>query len=116
MFDPLSASCIDLLPDLAAVHRDPGQPDVLLITRRDPATTRILANEQAMPYPIAWQDDWSVSIALGVMAVPVACVIDSDWRLETNIAIGQQEILGLLKTLRRDGMSRRLIPLTSLLQ
>lgn len=116
MFDPLSPPCLDLLPDLARVHHDPDQPDVLLVTRRDVTRTRLLANEYDMPYQIAWQDDWSVSYGLGVLAAPAACVIDSDWHLETDIAVGQQAILALLKTLRRGGIGRRLVSLTSLLE
>src|SRR5690606_6400353 len=100
MFDPLSAPCVDLLADLASMHRDSNQPDVVMITRRDPELTRELARIHDMPYPIGVQDHWDVSRQLGTLAVPSACVVSPGGYLESDLAAGQQAIFGLLKPLR----------------
>lgn len=115
-FDPLSAPCVDLLPDLTTVHQDPVQPEVLLITRRDPELTRSLAQQHDMSYPIAVQEHWELSRATGTLAAPAAFVVSADCYLETDIAVGQQAIQALLKPLRSRSDERRLVSLTSLLR
>ncbi len=116
LFDPLCAPCVDLLPDLTSINADSSQPEVIMITRRDPELTRALALEHTMTYPVAVQDNWEISRQLGVVAVPAACVIGPDGYLETEIAVGQQSVLALLKRSRSGQSERRLVSLTSLLR
>lgn len=116
LFDPLSAPCVDLLPDLTSVHTDPSRPDVIMITRRDPELTRALGRTHTMPYPIAVQSHWDISRQFGAIAVPAACVVGPDGHLETKIAVGQQSVLALLKRSRSGQTEKRLVSLTSLLR
>jgi hypothetical protein len=109
LFDPLCAPCVDLLPDLASAHHDPTEPEIFMITRRDPELTRALARNSSMPYPIAVQDHWDISRQLGVVAVPAACVVAPEGHLESEIMIGQQQVLALLKRSRKGRTERRLV-------
>jgi hypothetical protein len=116
LFDPLCAPCVDLLPDLASVHADPKRPEVIMITRRDPELTRALGRKYPMPYPIAVQRHWELSRPLGVVAVPAGLVVGPDGHLESEIAVGQQSMLALLKRSRSGQTEKRLVSLTSLLR
>ncbi len=116
LFDPLCAPCVDLLPDLAGINGDSSRPEVIMITRRDPELTRELTLEHTMTYPIAVQDHWEISRQLGVVAVPAACVVGPDGYLESEIAVGQQSVLALLKRSRSGQSEKRLVSLTSLLR
>jgi hypothetical protein len=69
-----------------------------------------------MPYPIAVQDHWDISGQLGVVAVPAACVVAPEGHLESEIMIGQQQVLALLEHSRTGRTERRLVSLTSLLR
>ena len=80
-----------------------------MITRRDPELTRALARNYSMPYPIAVQDHWDISRQLGVVAVPAACVVGPEGHLKSEIAIGQQQVLALLKRSRKGRTERRLV-------
>lgn len=115
-FDPLYAPCVDLLQDLAAVQRDPLQPEVIMITRRDPELTRALAARHDMPYPVALQEHWELSRLIGTLAVPAACLVTADGYLESAVAEGQQAIQALVKPLRARSGERRLVSLASMMR
>jgi peroxiredoxin len=114
LFDPLSQPCVDLLPDLTAMHADTDQPDVVMITRRDPELTRELMRAHEMRYKIGVQEHWHVSRLFGSLLVPSACVVVPGGYLESNLATGQQEVLGLMKRVRPARRERRLVSLASL--
>ena len=115
MFDPRCRPCVDLLPELATFHTDPQQPDVLMITRRDPELTRALMATNDMPYPIAVQQHWDVSRKLGAVEVPAAFSLAPGGRLETDIAGDRTAVSALLKELRTKPYERRLVSLRSLI-
>ena len=116
VFDPRCAPCIDLLPELARLHADDTGPQVVLITRRDPALTRLLTREQPMPYPVALQPHRSYSRRLGVLAAPAACLVGPGGYLESDVAVGQQAVADLARGRGRQSGPRRLATLASLLR
>ena len=115
-FDPICAPCIELLQDFARIHADPRQPDVVMISRRDPSLTLGLTKQHKMPYPIAFQQLWEISRLIGAQVVPVAFVVGSDLCLETDIFVGRQAISNLHRKLRQGQIERRLVSLSSMLQ
>lgn len=116
LIDPLSPASIDLLPDLAAVHENPENPDIVVISRRDPELTKQLTREQSMPYLIGMQEHHNVSRRLGTLVTPAACIVAPGGYLESDFAIGQQAIFALLKPLRGTEPVWRTRSLSSLLQ
>jgi peroxiredoxin len=115
-FDPFCAPCIELLPDFARIHADPRQPDVVMISRRDPSFTLELTERHKMPYPVAFQEIWEISRQIGAQVVPAAMVVGASLRLESDIAVGQQAISDLHRQLRQGQIERRLVSLSSMLQ
>lgn len=119
LFDPFCAPCLELLPDFARIHTEMNQIDVFMISRRDPAETAALAAQFEIPYPIAFQDNWEISRAIGACVFPAAFVVGESLRLETEITVGRQAISDLHRQLRQDrgfGAGRRLVSLAALLQ
>jgi peroxiredoxin len=119
MFDPFCGPCVELLPDFAKVHADPRQPDVLMISRRDPRETEALVGEHALPFPIAYQNNREISQAIGARVYPAAFVVGPSLRLETEITVGRRAISDLHRSLRQERRgteSRRLVSLAGLLQ
>ena len=119
MFDPYCAPCRELLSDFARVHNDPRQPDVVMISRRDPAATSALAAELGLTYPIAFQGNWEISRAIGARVFPAAFIVSESLTLETDIVVGLQSITDLHRQLRQEQrtvMGRRLVSLAALLQ
>lgn len=116
MFDPISQACVDLLPELAALHVGEGTPHVVMISRRDPELTNALGLLYDMPYSIGVQTHWDVSRLFGPPAAPLAFVVAPAGYLETDVAIGQQAVQSLLKRLRPEPVQRRLTALASLVR
>ena len=115
-FDPICAPCIELLPDFARIHANPRQPDVLMISRRDPSLTLELTEQHKMPYPIAFQEIWEISRQIGAQVVPAAVVVGADLHLESDVAVGKQAISDLHRQVRQGQVERRLVSLSSMLQ
>ena len=116
VFDPLSPPCVDLLPVLAEIHTSSGAPDIVMISRRDPALTTALASESSMPYPVGFQTNWEVSRMFGVLAAPLACIVSASGFVETDPAVGYQAVLNLLADLRPVRTPSRLVSLASLVR
>jgi len=119
LFDPFCAPCLELLPDFARIHADAKQIDVLMISRRDPVETDALATQFELPFPIAFQDNWEISRAIGARVFPAAFVVGESLQFETEITVGRQAISDLHRRLRQDeraGGGRRLVSLAALLQ
>jgi hypothetical protein len=118
IFDPLCAPCLALLPRLAELETGRSGPRVVLVSRRDPELTRahLAASRPGPALSVAFQRDWDFSRALGVLAAPVACVVDQDGHLEAELAVGREAIEALLKRIPGQSGERRLVSLSSLLR
>ena len=116
LFDPLSRACIDLLPDLTALHADTAAPAVVMISRRDPELTRALSLNHDIRYPVGIQRHWDVSRLFGLTAAPAACVVDPGGYLETDLVVGGQAVRDLMKQVRPESVQRRLVALASLVR
>jgi peroxiredoxin len=119
MFDPFCAPCVELLPDFARVHADQQQPNVMMISRRDPLETDALVAKLSLPFPIGYQTNREISHAIGARVFPAAFIVGPTLRLETEIAVGRRTISDLHRSLReerRGTENRRLVSLAALLQ
>ena len=115
MFDPTCGPCIDLLPDLQRLaDTDAVQP--IMVTRRDPEQTRAIAHAHGLTFPIGVQDNWEISRTIGALAVPAACIIDTDGCLESDIVAGRQAVFNVLTHARTGPLQRRLVSLTTYLR
>ena len=115
MFDPTCGPCIDLLPDLRRLaETNAVQP--IMVTRRDPEQTRAIAHAHGLTFPIGVQDNWEISRTIGALAVPAACIIDTDGCLESDIVAGRQAVFNVLTHARTGPLQRRLVSLTTYLR
>jgi len=115
MFDPTCAPCRDLLPELQQLASD-GTLEVVMVTRRAPEETRIIAETHGLTFPIGVQDNWEISRKLGALAAPAACIVDPDGYLESDVLVGRQAIFNLLTRTRTGPLQRKLVSLSTFLR
>jgi thiol-disulfide isomerase/thioredoxin len=93
--DPECAPCDKLAPTLERIHRERDDLAVLAISRGDAEANRRKAERDGLSFPIVLQRFWDTSRDYGMFAVPIGWIIGEDGVLETDIAIGPEQILGL---------------------
>jgi peroxiredoxin len=94
--DPECEPCDALAPLLQNAHRLAPELPIVMIGRGDPAANRAKATEYGLTFPIVLQRHWEVSQEYGLLAAPVAYLIDEWGALAEAAAIGRDQIVDLL--------------------
>ena len=93
--DPSCGPCRTLAPKLEQIHRQLGEPAILMVSRRDRPANLAMADELGLTFPIVLQRHWEVSRDYGILATPAAFLIDERGRVAAEVAIGVEAILTL---------------------
>jgi len=103
--DPACQPCNELAPELEQRHRAASDPQVLMVSRRDLEGNRAMIAHHNLTFPVVLQRHWEVSRDYGLLATPVAYLIDEAGVVAANAAIGSEAILALQASLagRRPG-------------
>lgn len=93
--DPACPPCGELLPKLEAAHRRAPDRQVLIVSRGGALANRTLVAEHGLTIPIALQERWEISRAYGMLATPIAFLIDEAGTIAAPVAVGADDVLGL---------------------
>jgi peroxiredoxin len=93
--DPQCGPCDQLAPHLERFHRQASDPQVLMVSRRDPDANRAKAAQLGLTFPIVLQKQWEISLLYGMFATPIAYVIDGQGVLASDVTVGVEPILAL---------------------
>lgn len=93
--DPTHPPCGEVAVRLEAVHRLGSGPSTVVIARGDLETNRAWAAEHGLTPPIGLQHRWDVSRAYGLLATPVAYLVDERGNVAAPVAVGADAILDL---------------------
>lgn len=93
--DPECQFCGELAPKLEQVYR--GVPDlqVLIISRGGAEANRTAIIEHGLTLPVVLQRHWEISRAYGMLATPIAYLIDEGGTVAAPVAVGIDKILTL---------------------
>jgi peroxiredoxin len=95
--DPACGPCDLLAPKLEELHRRVQHPQVVMISRGDPAVNRAKAAEHGLTFPIVLQRRWEVSREYGMFATPIGYLIDEHGVIASGVAVGADAILNLAR-------------------
>jgi peroxiredoxin len=95
--DPVSPSCDELVPHLAELHRSGSGPAIVLIGRGDLEANQTWAVKHGLTLPIGVQRGWDVSREYGLLAAPIAYLVDERGTIAAPVAIGADAILDLYR-------------------
>lgn len=93
--DPDCGPCNELAPHLERIHRERTDLAVVAVSRSAERTRRKIA-EHGTTFPVALQRRWEVSRAFGMLAFPVAHLIDEHGTIAAPVAVGGEAILELV--------------------
>ncbi len=93
---PDCGPCNDLAPKLERLHRAHPEIEVLMVSRGDEGSVRAKAAQQGLSFPVVSQRQWEVSRLYAMFATPVAYLIDEKGVIASEVAVGEESILGLL--------------------
>ena len=93
--DPECQFCDELAPKLEQIHREVADLRVLVISRGGAEANRTAIIEHGLTLPVVLQRHWEISRAYGMLATPIAYVIDEGGVIAAPLAIGTDEILTL---------------------
>ncbi len=96
--DPDCGPCQSLAPTLQDVHQRHRENNlvVLMVSRGETAINWKKAEELGLSFPIVLQKRWEISKEYAMFATPIGYLIDEKGTLASGVAIGAQEILGLI--------------------
>ncbi len=96
--DPDCGPCQSLAPTLQDLHERHRENNlvVLMVSRGEPAINLKKAEELRLSFPIVLQKRWEISKEYAMFATPIGYLIDEEGMLASGVAIGAQEILGLI--------------------
>ena len=95
--DPDCAPCDPLLPDLEAISRKGGEPQVLMVSRGGRAANLEKVERFGLTFPIVLQQHWEISRAFGIFATPVGYLIDTQGIIAAPVAVGREAICDLAR-------------------
>lgn len=93
--DPECGPCDALAPRLEERHRRAADPQILMISRRDPEVNRRKVAEAGLTFPVALQKNWDTSRDYGMFATPIGYLIDERGVIAADVATGSEAILAL---------------------
>jgi peroxiredoxin len=94
--DPKCGPCQALAPNLVQLSAKNPQLQVLMVSRGDLQENRAKAHAGAFPFPVVLQDGWKLSKEYGMFATPIAFLIDKRGVIAKPVAVGPEQILGLI--------------------
>ena len=100
--DPNCGPCQTLAPSLVRFKEHaPANTEVIMVSGGDADANRAKIKQHGLNFPVLLQKHWEVSKAYAMFATPVAYLIDSDGRIEREVAVGPEAVESLLGSLRR---------------
>lgn len=106
-WDPECQFCDDLGPKLQQVYCTvPGIP-VLIISRGGAEANRTAISNHGLTIPVVLQRHWEISREYGMLATPIAYLIDEVGTIAAPVAVGIDEILALAITPIASGSGSR---------
>jgi hypothetical protein len=93
--DPDCAASRALLPELIALERRGACPRLVLISRGQATAGRDWATRHGASGPIGLQNGWEVSRGFGIVATPVAFLLDRCGIVAAPAAVGREAVLAL---------------------
>jgi len=93
--DPECPPCDRIAPALDRIHRSAAGPRVMAISRGPEAATQAKRAAFGLTFPIALQQHWEVSRRFGIVAAPVAYLIDEHGIIRTEVGIGGPAVIAL---------------------
>jgi len=99
--------CHELAPKLEQVYR--GIPDlrVLIVSRGGAEANRTEIIEHGLTIPVVLQRHWEISRTYGMLATPIAYLIDEGGTIAAPVAVGIDEILTLTTAAKAAGNRTR---------
>jgi peroxiredoxin len=104
--DPKCGPCQALAPNLAQLTAKNPQLQVLMVSRGDLQENRAKAHASAFPFPVVLQDGWKLSKEYGMFATPIAFLINKRGVIAKPVAVGVEQILGLIPERQRNIIPR----------
>jgi peroxiredoxin len=104
--DPKCGPCQALAPNLVRLSAKNPQLQVLMVSRGDLQENRAKAHANALPFSVVLQDGWKLSKEYGMFAMPIAFLINKRGVIAAPVAVGTEQILGLIPEGRRAIMPR----------
>jgi peroxiredoxin len=98
--DPACGPCTALAPELERIHREFPGLQVLMISRGDLDANRDMVAQYRLTFPIALQRHWDTSRDYGMLAAPIAYLIDEAGVIAANVAVGLETIVNLAASVR----------------
>src|SRR5207245_5406857 len=97
--------CDALAPELAALERATrGKGLRLLLVGRGAAEANgHKKHEHGIEFPVVVQERWKLSKQFGIFTTPVAFLIGPTGRIESDVAIGREQILALAQSGLQEG-------------
>ena len=95
---PDCGPCNELAPKLERLRRDHPEIEVLMVSRGDKATVRAKAAQHGLRFPVVLQRKWEISRLYAMFATPIAYLIDEKGVIASEVAVGEEPILRLLRT------------------
>jgi peroxiredoxin len=88
--------CDRLAPQLVDAHR--AQPDlpIVIVGRGDAEKNRAKVEEFGLPFPVVLQRHWEVSQEYGLLAAPIAYLVDEWGVIASGVAVGPDAVMELI--------------------
>jgi peroxiredoxin len=95
--DPHCGPCDELIPELSRLNREDRDDGfaLIMISRGDVEENRLKVQEHGVEFPVLLQHRWKVSMEYGILAMPVAYLVDGHGVISRDVARGPAEILAL---------------------
>jgi peroxiredoxin len=94
--DPDCEPCAELAPDLERIHRQSAaRLAVLMVSRGTAEANTSMIARHGLTFPVVLQQRWEVSRAYGIVATPVAFLLDERTVVAADVAVGRDAILAL---------------------
>lgn len=94
--DPACGPCDELATKLEQRHRATSDAQILMVSRRDREANQAMIAEHGLTFPVLLQHHLDLSREYGLLAAPVAYVIDQHGAIAADVAIGAEAILTLV--------------------
>lgn len=104
--DPYCEPCDRLLPRLQEVAARQSAVQVLIISRGDALINRRKVEEFGLTFPVALQRQWEVSRVYGMVAAPIAFLIDENGIIAETVAVGEEGVLNLFDSAAASPLDR----------
>ncbi|MEY9835523.1 peroxiredoxin [Streptacidiphilus sp. EB103A] len=97
--DPHCTPCNSLAPRLQALHQEFPRLQILMVSRGSLEDNIGKIEENHLTFHYATQSAWAISGQYGIMATPVAYLVDKLGVLATDAVIGEDAIINLARSI-----------------